>query len=165
MTRPTARDTVERALDLWYGEPLDGVPGPAAEATRTRLRALRLSLHVTRAELDLELGHFEQAATDLDDLLRAHPKHEGFRLLHILALKNQGRIAEAIESYETYEEFQDRQYSEPNPTMLELHRELRAAAADTARAPSPWNSPAPATAGRPRAPSPAPGPGCSRSAV
>ncbi|MEV0554818.1 SAV_2336 N-terminal domain-related protein [Streptomyces sp. NPDC050597] len=129
----TARDTVQRALDLWYGEPLDGVPGPAAEATRTRLRALRLSLHVTRAELDLELGHFEQAATDLDDLLRAHPKHEGFRRLHILALKNQGRIAEAIESYETYEEFQDRQYSEPNPTMLELHRELRAAAADRRR--------------------------------
>ncbi|MEU9957097.1 SAV_2336 N-terminal domain-related protein [Streptomyces sp. NPDC050982] len=91
----TARDTVQRALDLWYGEPLDGVPGPAAETTRSRLRALRLSLHVTRAELDLELGHFEQAATDLGELLRTHPEHEDLRRLHLLALGNLGRVADA----------------------------------------------------------------------
>ncbi|MEU9881181.1 SAV_2336 N-terminal domain-related protein [Streptomyces phaeochromogenes] len=91
----TARDTVQCALDLWYGDPLDGVPGPAAEATRTRLRALRLSLYATRAELDLELGHFERAATDLDDLLRTHPEHEDFRRLHALALRNLDRGADA----------------------------------------------------------------------
>ncbi|MEU0645871.1 SAV_2336 N-terminal domain-related protein [Streptomyces umbrinus] len=94
---PTAaRNAVQRALDLWYGEPLDGVPGPAAEATRTRLRALRLSLYATRAELDLELGHFERAATDLDELLRTHPEHEDFRRLHALALRNLGRTADAV---------------------------------------------------------------------
>ncbi|WP_328693438.1 SAV_2336 family protein [Streptomyces phaeochromogenes] len=91
----TARDTVQRALDLWYGEPLDGVPGPAAEATRARLRALRLSLYATRAELDLELGHFERAATDLDDLLRTHPEHEDFHRLRVLARRNLDRVADA----------------------------------------------------------------------
>ncbi|WP_405955020.1 SAV_2336 N-terminal domain-related protein [Streptomyces phaeochromogenes] len=91
----TARDTVQRALDLWYGEPLDGVPGPAAEATRTRLRALRLSLCATRAELDLELGHFERAAADLDDLLRTHPEHEDFHRLRVLARRNLDRVADA----------------------------------------------------------------------
>lgn len=90
-----ARETVQRALDLWYGEPLDGVPGPAAEATRTRLRALRLSLCVTRAELDLELGHFERAANDLDDLLRTHPEHKDFRRLRALARRNLDRVADA----------------------------------------------------------------------
>ncbi|GAA4553311.1 SAV_2336 N-terminal domain-related protein [Streptomyces collinus] len=31
---------LRRVLGLWYGDPLDGVPGPAAAATRDRLRAL-----------------------------------------------------------------------------------------------------------------------------
>jgi len=120
-----ARAAVQEALALWRGNPLDGVPGPAAESTRSRLRALRLTLCVTRAELDLELGHFAKAAADLDELLRAHPKREDFRRLHILALKGQGLIAEAIESYEAYEDLQEP--SEPDPTMLELYRELRTA--------------------------------------
>ncbi|KJK41459.1 serine/threonine protein kinase [Streptomyces variegatus] len=33
-----------RALDRWYGDPLDGIPGPAAAATRDRLRALEAEL-------------------------------------------------------------------------------------------------------------------------
>ncbi|MFD0309970.1 SAV_2336 N-terminal domain-related protein [Streptomyces sp. NPDC127119] len=126
-----ARDAVQHAIDLWGGHPVDEVPGPAAEATRTRLRALRLTLCVTRAELDLELGRFERAATDLGELLRDHPEREDFRRLHMLALKGQGRIAEAIDSYEAYEELQDRQFGEPNLTLLELYRELRAAPDDS----------------------------------
>ncbi|PSM41181.1 hypothetical protein C6Y14_22515 [Streptomyces dioscori] len=126
-----ARDAVQHAIDLWGGHPVDEVPGPAAEATRTRLRALRLTLCVTRAELDLELGRFAQAAADLGELLRDHPEREDFRRLHMLALKGQGRIAEAIDSYEAYEELQDRQFGEPDLTLLELYRELRAAPDDS----------------------------------
>ncbi|MGW7606815.1 SAV_2336 N-terminal domain-related protein [Streptomyces sp. NPDC054766] len=120
-----AAECVRQALDLWAGDPVDGVPGPAAEATRGRLRALRLTLCATRAELDLETGNFRRAASDLGELLRSHPQREDFRRLHILALKGQGRVAEAIESYETYENLQAS--GEPNPTLLGLYRELRAA--------------------------------------
>jgi DNA-binding SARP family transcriptional activator/beta-phosphoglucomutase-like phosphatase (HAD superfamily) len=122
-----ARAAVQQALDLWLGDPLAGVPGPAAKAARTRLRALRLTLCATRAELDLELGNFERATSDLAELLRDHPEREDFRRLHILALRDQGRIAEAIESYETYEEHRNQQHSEPNPTLLALYHELRTA--------------------------------------
>ncbi|MFF4521563.1 SAV_2336 N-terminal domain-related protein [Streptomyces bluensis] len=83
-----ARASVQYALDLWYGDPLDGVPGPAAEAARGRLSALRLSLYATRAELDLELGHFEQAAADLAPHLQEFPEHEEFRRLHALAQRS-----------------------------------------------------------------------------
>lgn len=123
----SARAAVQQALDLWYGDPLDGVPGPAAKAARARLRALRLTLCATRAELDLELGHFEQAAQDLDELLRTHPERADFRRLHILALKEQGRVAEAMESYEAYEEARNQQHREPNPTLQALYRELHTA--------------------------------------
>ncbi|MFJ4814059.1 SAV_2336 N-terminal domain-related protein [Streptomyces sp. NPDC088801] len=56
-----------RALGLWYGDPLDGVPGPAAAATRERLRALKA---------DLESGPETAAPTILfeADDLTGHPE-------------------------------------------------------------------------------------------
>ncbi|WP_199830790.1 SAV_2336 N-terminal domain-related protein [Streptomyces sp. MMG1533] len=46
------RTRLRQALDLFYGDPLDGVPGPAARIARTRLRALRDELTGELAELD-----------------------------------------------------------------------------------------------------------------
>ncbi|WP_030669314.1 SAV_2336 N-terminal domain-related protein [Streptomyces cellulosae] len=46
------RDRLQRAVDLFHGDPLDGVPGPAARAARTRLRALREELALELAELN-----------------------------------------------------------------------------------------------------------------
>ncbi|MFF4268620.1 SAV_2336 N-terminal domain-related protein [Streptomyces sp. NPDC001536] len=123
------RATIQQALNLWYGDPVAGLPGPAARATRTRLRALRRDLCAIRAELDLDAGNFAQASADLTALIQEHPDHEDFRRLHILALKGMGRITEAIEAYESYEEHRQRLYSEPlDPVFQELHRELREAA-------------------------------------
>ncbi|MCX5557471.1 SAV_2336 N-terminal domain-related protein [Streptomyces sp. NBC_00038] len=118
-----AREFTQKALDLWIGDPVDGVPGPAAETARSRLRAHRLSLCATRAELDLEMGDFDQAAIDLGELLRSHPQREDFQRLHILALKGQGRIAEAIEAYDEHER---RQSGELGPIWRELYHELHA---------------------------------------
>ncbi|MFC8512119.1 SAV_2336 N-terminal domain-related protein [Streptomyces sp. NPDC057257] len=91
----TRRDLIREALSLWYGDPLAGIPGPAAEATRARLRALRLTLCADRAELDLELGEFDRAAADLAALLQKHPDREDFRRLHTLALQGMDRITAA----------------------------------------------------------------------
>ncbi|MGA5793090.1 BTAD domain-containing putative transcriptional regulator [Streptomyces cellulosae] len=121
----SARTTVDEALGLWRGQVLDGVPGPAAAAARPRFQRLRLALAATRAELDLELGAFESAAADLEDLLRTHPDREDLRLLYLLALRRQGRTEEALEAYEVY-----RDRGGQNPELLALGHELREALRD-----------------------------------
>ncbi|GHG91662.1 SAV_2336 N-terminal domain-related protein [Streptomyces lanatus] len=123
MTPRTRYSLIQEALSLFYGDPLDGIPGPAAQATRARLRTLRLTLCATRAELDLELGDFERAATDLAALVREHPEREEFRRLHILALKGTGRVAEAVEAYESYSEVHG---SPVDAALHQLYLELRA---------------------------------------
>ncbi|MGP4011105.1 SAV_2336 N-terminal domain-related protein [Streptomyces sp. 4N124] len=118
---PRDRADYERALKLWRsGEPLAGVPGPAAHTARVQLQQLRLGLYRSRAELDLERGEFERAETDLAELLRAHPAREDFRRLYITALRRQGRTEEALEAYEEYEVSGGQ-----NPELRTLGHELR----------------------------------------
>ncbi|MFE6158498.1 SAV_2336 N-terminal domain-related protein [Streptomyces sp. NPDC056486] len=81
-----AQDLVRTALDLWRGTPLDGVPGPAAHATRAEISRLRQSLLQTRLELNRELGateqeqeqqqEQEQEQAELDELLQEFPHTE-----------------------------------------------------------------------------------------
>ncbi|MFF7472114.1 SAV_2336 N-terminal domain-related protein [Streptomyces sp. NPDC008092] len=118
-------ERVRTALGLWYGDPLAGIPGPAADATRARLAELRMSLHVAAAELDLLLGDFERATTDLEALLREHPLRADLRRLHMTALRELGRITEAVESYESYAELRQRRREPVDPALDDLHRELR----------------------------------------
>ncbi|MFD5856355.1 SAV_2336 N-terminal domain-related protein [Streptomyces chartreusis] len=46
-----ALDSTELALAMWHGKPLENVPGPAAEAARSALSDLRLSLLRTRENI------------------------------------------------------------------------------------------------------------------
>ncbi|MEV6941448.1 SAV_2336 N-terminal domain-related protein [Streptomyces sp. NPDC051172] len=131
---------VNEALGLWHGDTaLDGVPGPAAAAARTRLLRLRLDLYRTRAELDLDQGEFETAATGLEHLVGEYPSREDFRRLYLIALKRQGRIAEALEVYEEY-----RLSGGTNPELRLLGRELREELGETAdEEPEPEYEPGP----------------------
>ncbi|GAA3980931.1 SAV_2336 N-terminal domain-related protein [Streptomyces marokkonensis] len=116
-----ARDLVTGALALWRGdEPLADVPGPAARTARTRLARLRLALHTKLAELDLILGEYDRAATDLAGLLHTHPHREDFLRLYLIALRRQGRGEDALAVYEEYELSGGR-----SPALLVLGRELR----------------------------------------
>ncbi|MFG2131747.1 SAV_2336 N-terminal domain-related protein [Streptomyces sp. NPDC048751] len=53
------RDELQQALDLWHDEPLSGITGPAADATRAALRTRHQALRADLAELDgpAEPGH------------------------------------------------------------------------------------------------------------
>ncbi|WP_281259578.1 BTAD domain-containing putative transcriptional regulator, partial [Streptomyces glaucescens] len=91
-----------------------------ARTARTRLLQLRLTLHRTRAELDLDLDEVARAAADLAELVRAHPSQEDFRRLYLIALRRQGRLEEALEVFEEYE-----LSGGTSPELLTLGQELR----------------------------------------
>ncbi|GHC41392.1 SAV_2336 N-terminal domain-related protein [Streptomyces flavofungini] len=120
-----ARTLVTSALLLWRGDPLPGVPGPAARDTRARLRLLRTALLRTRAELDLAAGESSRATDDLRGALQEFPHDEDLHRLHLVALQRQGRIDEAISAYEEYRTRHLAELgAEPPAVLRELRQEL-----------------------------------------
>jgi DNA-binding SARP family transcriptional activator len=94
-----ARAELNRALALWDGEPLAGLPGPYAEGQRHRLSEWRLQLTETRLDLDLQVGCHAEAVSELTALTAEQPLRERFRALLMLALYRSGRQAEALGVY------------------------------------------------------------------
>ncbi|MFI5619564.1 AfsR/SARP family transcriptional regulator [Streptomyces sp. NPDC051567] len=132
--RARARTLLARALDLWDGEPLAGVPGPAAATERIRLVEWRLQLLETRLDLDLEVGHHAGAVSELTALTAAHPLRERLRELLMLALYRSGRQAEALAVYaDTRRLLADELGVDPRPELSSLQQRILCADADLAR--------------------------------
>ncbi|MFC8566628.1 BTAD domain-containing putative transcriptional regulator [Streptomyces sp. NPDC057245] len=120
-----ARDALRRALALWDGEALAGVPGPYAEAQRVRLDEWRLQLLETCLELDLEQGGHAEAVSELTALTAAHPLRERLRELLMLALYRSGRQAEALAVYaDTRRLLADELGVDPRTGLQELQQRI-----------------------------------------
>lgn len=116
---------LDTALALWRGEALAGVPGPFAQAQRTRLAELRLATVERRAEVALKLGRLEEVVAELTAVVAAHPLREPPRLLLMTALYRSGRTADALAVFDdghraTVEELG----VEPGPALREFRRRL-----------------------------------------
>ncbi|MFD5566912.1 AfsR/SARP family transcriptional regulator [Streptomyces cadmiisoli] len=139
-----ARDLLGRALALWDGEALAGVPGPYAQAQRVRLEEWRLQLLESRLDMDLEQGCHAEAVSELTALTAAHPLRERLRELLMLALYRSGRQAEALAVYaDTRRLLADELGVDPRRGLGELQQrilradpELAAPAAPAAEAPT-----------------------------
>ncbi|MFE7614044.1 BTAD domain-containing putative transcriptional regulator [Streptomyces sp. NPDC057496] len=141
-----ARDLLRRALALWDGEPLSGVPGPYAETQRIRLEEWRLQLIESCLDMELELGHHAEAVSELTSLTAAHPLRERPRELLMLALYRSGRQAEALAVYaDTRRLLADELGVDPRPDLTELQRRILQADPALAEsfAPEPESSVAP----------------------
>ncbi|MFD3406584.1 BTAD domain-containing putative transcriptional regulator [Kribbella sp. NPDC058693] len=94
-----ALDQLRRAIALWTGPVLAGIPGDYAESQRVRLNQLRLTALERQARLQLELGAVPEALAGLTGLVDDHPFDERFAELLMLALYASGRQAEALAVY------------------------------------------------------------------
>ncbi|KAA6223613.1 AfsR family transcriptional regulator [Streptomyces albofaciens JCM 4342] len=120
-----ARELLVRALELWTGEPLAGVPGPYAATWRNRLEERRLSLVETRIALDLEAGRHAEAVAELTALTAEHPLRERLRELLMLALYRGNRRAEALAAYADIRRLLGkREGVAPSARLSELHRRI-----------------------------------------
>ncbi|MGW0748005.1 BTAD domain-containing putative transcriptional regulator [Streptomyces sp. NPDC002587] len=117
-----ARTLIARALDLWDGEPLTGVPGPHADTERTRLVEWRLQLLEIRIDLDLQAGRHAETVSELIALTSVHPLRERLRELLMLALYRSGRQPEALAVYaDTRRLLADELGVDPTPELITLH--------------------------------------------
>ncbi|MFF2895488.1 BTAD domain-containing putative transcriptional regulator [Streptomyces sp. NPDC057966] len=120
-----ASDLLRRALALWDGEALPGVPGPYAENQRVRLEEWRLQLIEFCLDMELEQGHHAEAVSELTALTVAHPMREQLRELLMLALYRSGRQAEALAVYaDTRRLLADELGLNPRPALAELQRRI-----------------------------------------
>ncbi|GAA5053688.1 hypothetical protein GCM10023336_24250 [Streptomyces similanensis] len=85
-----------RALELFRGEPLAGLPGPFAEAERLRLAQRRVALAQRGADWLLRLGRRREAITALSALALEEPLNEQVAATLMHALRCDGRRAEAL---------------------------------------------------------------------
>ncbi|MDI9836015.1 BTAD domain-containing putative transcriptional regulator [Streptomyces sp. KAU_LT] len=138
-----ARELLGRALTLWDGEALAGVPGPYAEAQRVRLEEWRLQLLESRLDMDLEQGCHAEAVSELTALTAAHPLRERLRELLMLALYRSGRQAEALAVYaDTRRLLADELGVDPRPGLKELQQRILRADPALAEPSSPAAEPA-----------------------
>ncbi|WP_037801830.1 AfsR/SARP family transcriptional regulator [Streptomyces sp. LaPpAH-108] len=122
-----AADLLHEALDGWQGMALAGLPGPLAEAERSRLAEERLNALERRLDLDVRLGRHGQAIAELMALTDEHPLREELCRLLMLALYRSGRQAEALAAYRgTRTTLVSELGVEPGAALRDLHTRILA---------------------------------------
>ena len=120
----TAAQTLQAALELWRGDPLDEFPG-VWDAERSRLDELRLTATEGLIEANLRLGQHAQLVPRLEELVRRHPLREALRGQLMLALYRSGRQADALEVFHETRRLLDEELGvPPTPALRRLHDQL-----------------------------------------
>ena len=120
---------LRRALSLWRGEPLAGVPSKLlAEREAPRLAEMRLQAIEARIDADLHLGRHAGVIAELRQLAAVHPLRERLHALLMLALYRDGQQAEALAAYQRARRALIEELgSEPWPELRRLQRQILAA--------------------------------------
>ncbi|GGL04504.1 hypothetical protein GCM10007964_53320 [Sphaerisporangium melleum] len=126
-----AAEHLERALGLWRGTALAGVPGEAAERERSRLERLRLVAAQESLWLRLELGEHTEVAAEVPLLIEQNRLEEPLYEIQLLALCRGGRRAEALEVYRMVYDLLGKELGVgPGPRLRAVHEKILLADGD-----------------------------------
>ncbi|OOC06061.1 BTAD domain-containing putative transcriptional regulator [Amycolatopsis azurea] len=124
-TADVAAKLLERALGLWTGTALAGVPGEAAEHERSRLERLKLTATQELLRLRLELGEHDEVMAEVPALIERNRLEEPLYEIYLLALHRGGRRAEALELYRAIHDLFDEELGvRPGPKLRALHEKV-----------------------------------------
>ncbi|MDG4825008.1 BTAD domain-containing putative transcriptional regulator [Asanoa sp. WMMD1127] len=116
---------LREAIDLWRGEPLDGLPGGWAARVRESVRLQLMRVLLSWADGELLQGRPCPVADRLAEAVDHHPYVEPLVLRLMRALYVGGRRAEALELYaRTRANLADEFGVDPGAELQELHREI-----------------------------------------
>jgi DNA-binding SARP family transcriptional activator/tetratricopeptide (TPR) repeat protein len=116
----------DRALALWRGGVLDGTDvGPAANAAVTELTERRYGLLEEWARSAMTMGEYSRTLGPLAVATAEQPLRERLHELHMQALYETGRRADALAVYRTLRERLVAELGiEPSQPLRQLHREV-----------------------------------------
>ncbi|MEE4491960.1 ATP-binding protein [Streptomyces sp. BE230] len=118
-----ALSVLDDALGLWRGPALADLPDRHAVAARWTAR--RLGARRTRFDAALALGRADEVLPELAALCDEHPLDEPLQALRLRALRDAGRMAQALAAYdEVRTVLADRLGTDPGPELSALHAEL-----------------------------------------
>lgn len=93
----SARERLNRALELWRGTPMADLDSPWLTEQRTRLEQYRLDAVEQLAEIELEAGRPERVAAAVRELAGAHPERERLTVLAVRVLDARGEPGQALD--------------------------------------------------------------------
>jgi DNA-binding SARP family transcriptional activator/tetratricopeptide (TPR) repeat protein len=116
-------ELLRRALALWQGEPLLGLPGQWAEQTRTTWRRLHLEAVIAWANAEIEVGDPVAVIGPLTALTATYPLAEPLAEALMQAMLVAGRFAEALHVYTALRHrLADELGTDPGPSLQAVYR-------------------------------------------
>jgi DNA-binding SARP family transcriptional activator/Tfp pilus assembly protein PilF len=113
------------ALDLWGGEPLDGMDGAWAAESRELWRAEHRDTVVRWATLEIGQGRPAATIGPLEQLVERYPLVEPIVETLMRALNAAGRDPEALDRYEQLRRLlADQLGADPGPALQQLHQSI-----------------------------------------
>ncbi|WP_211470022.1 AfsR/SARP family transcriptional regulator [Actinocrinis puniceicyclus] len=119
-----AEALLSKAIDLFRGEPLAGIPGDWAQAARASLLERRRAAVLKRIEVALRLGRHGQLIGELTELVARGPADQAAVGYLITALYRAGRQTEALNVYRRTRERLRALGLEPRRELRELHERV-----------------------------------------